>query len=64
MFDQGPTKELKTLVILTEEYNVVLLNFLESLNGLGSNGLHLLLHSLELLVFLQGQLPFSFEVVP
>ena len=57
-------KELKALVVPVEEHSVVLLSLLESLNSLGNNGLYLLLRSLELLVFLQGQLPFSSEVVP
>ena len=57
-------KELEALVVLAEEHSVVLLNLLESLNGLGSNSLYLLLHGLELLVLLQGQLPLNFEVVP
>ena len=47
-------KELEALVVLAEEHSVVLLSLLESLNGLGSNNLYLLLHSLELLVLLQG----------
>ena len=53
MFNQVLTKELKAFVVLAKEYNVVLLSLLESLDGLGSNGLHLLLCSLELLIFLQ-----------
>ena len=38
MFDQVPTKEFKALVVPAEEYSVVLLSLLESLDGLGSNG--------------------------
>ena len=53
VFDQVLTDELKALVIPAKEYNVVLFNLLESLDGLSSNGLHLLLCSLELLIFLQ-----------
>ena len=64
MFNQVLTKELKAFVVLAKEYNVVLLSLLESLDGLGSNSLHLLLHSLELLIFLQCELPLCFEVVP
>ena len=57
-------KELEAFVVLAEEHSVVLLSLLESLNSLGSNNLYLLLHGLELLVLLQGQLPLNFEVVP
>ena len=53
VFDQVLTDELKALVIPAKEYNVVLFNLLESLDGLSSNDLHLLLRSLELLIFLQ-----------
>ena len=57
-------KELKALLVLAEEHSVVLPSLLESLNGLGSNSLYILLRSLELLVLLQGQLPLSSKVVP
>ena len=45
-------KELKALVVLTKEHSVVLLNLLESLNKLGSNGFYHLLRGLELLILL------------
>ena len=64
MFDQVLTKELKALVVPAKEYSVVLLSLLESFDGLGSNGLQLLLSSLELLILLQCKLPLRFEVVP
>ena len=64
MLDQVPTKELKVLVVPTEEHSVVLLSLLESLNGLGSNSLYLLLRGLELLILFQSQLPLSYKVVP
>ena len=54
MLDQVPTKELKTLVVPTEEHSDVLLNLLESLNGLGSNNLYLLLYNLQLLILFQS----------
>ena len=54
-------KELKALVVLTKEHSVVLLNLLESLNKLGSNGFYLLLRGLELLILLQSQLASSME---
>ena len=64
MFDQVPTKELKALVVPAEEYSVVLLSLLESFDGLGSNGLQLLLSSLELLILLLCDLSLRSEVVP
>ena len=64
MLDYVSSKELKALVAPTEEHNVVLLSLLKSLDGLGSNGLYLLLCSLELLILLQGQLPLNSKLVP
>ena len=51
VFDQVLIKELNPLIVPAEEYSVVLLSLLKSLGGLGSNRLHLLLQSLELLIF-------------
>ena len=63
VFDQIPMKKFKPLVVPVEEHNVVLLDLLESFHSLGSNGLHSLLRSLELLIFLHSQLPLRPEVV-
>ena len=57
-------EEFSTGVFEVTLHRIVLLSLLESLNGLGNNNLYLLLRGLELLVFLQGQLPLSSEVVP
>ena len=57
-------EEFSAGVVKVALHRVVLLSLLESLNNLGSNSLYLLFRNLELLVFLQGQLPLSFEVIP
>ena len=42
MFDHVPTEKLKVLEVPTKEHSTVLLNLLETLDGLGSNDLQLL----------------------
>lgn len=46
MLDEVLPKELEALVVLTKEYNVVLASLLKGFNGLGNNGLDLLICSL------------------
>ena len=53
MLHHVPSEELKAFVILAEEYGVIFFSLLESLDGLSSHGLDLLVHSLELFVILQ-----------
>ena len=63
VLDDVPPKELEALVVPTEENGVVLIILLKGFNGLSSNSLDLLVHNLELLVLLYGQLLLHPEVV-
>ena len=53
MLDEVTPQKLKAFEVSTEEYSVVLVSLLKSLNGPGSNGLKLLLGYHKLLVLLQ-----------
>ena len=54
MLDKIPLEKLKTFKVPTEEYCVVLVSLLESLDGPSSNSFELLLGSQKLVVLLQG----------
>ena len=53
MLDEVPSQKLEAFKVSTEEYCVVLVNLLESLNRPGSDSLELLLGYLKLVVLLQ-----------